>query len=194
MTLFETAQEICAYLERIPQVRSCTLYGSLARGTADSYSDIDLEIDVSGSDNGQFLLALPALMSEKYPVVFCDYAPSLAPEKYVVSIAVSEENPFLVIDLACIATPHCTSVTPQLLREKNNAYEHTLKLFTANLKHFRRGTPCEKDIAKMYARTPGCTPAQDERSMLRAVYAWLRQNAMPRHFAYVDALRAHLPE
>ncbi len=81
------ANEICAFLQSIPEVKSCKQYGSLAEGTFDEYSDIDIEIDVSGEDNGIFLTRLPALFAKKYDIVFCDYAPSLAPEKYIVTIA-----------------------------------------------------------------------------------------------------------
>ena len=82
----EFAKEICGFLMTIPEVRSCDLYGSLSKGTFDDFSDIDIAIDVSGTDNGLFIAKLSELLSKEYDIVFCDYAPSLAPEKYIVSI------------------------------------------------------------------------------------------------------------
>ncbi len=71
------AEEICAFLQGISGVKSTEIIGSLAKGNFDKYSDIDIEVDVSGLDNGQFLVELPKLLGEKYDIVYCDYAPSL---------------------------------------------------------------------------------------------------------------------
>lgn len=110
------------------------------------------------------------------------------------SLAISEKNPFLIVDLACTAVPHCPSVSPQALREKNDPCEHTLKLFTANLKHFLRGADCRGDIARMYARRFGTdAPAADELALLRAVHASLCEGAAPKYRAYLSALQAFLP-
>ena len=61
-SLRDTATEIVAFLNEIPMVRKCEIYGSLATNTYDELSDIDIEIDVSGYDNGQFMLELVELL------------------------------------------------------------------------------------------------------------------------------------
>lgn len=194
MPLLPIAQQVCAHLLHQPEILRCTLYGSLQNGTADRYSDIDIEIDVSGIDNGQYLFALPAIVAQKFPVLFSDYAPSLAPEKYVVSLAISAENPFLLLDIACSATPHCPSVTRQALSARNDPFTHLLKLFTANLKHFLRGTDCRRDVTRMAARCPGVdTSGSDARGLLLDTYGYLRENAAPEYRAYLSALAPHLP-
>ena len=181
------ANEICAFLQSIPEVKSCKLYGSLAEGIFDEYSDIDIEIDVSGEDNGIFLTRLPALFAKKYDIVFCDYAPSLAPEKYIVTIATNAENPFMIIDISCVATPHCDTVSKQDLMALNTRYDHTLKLFAANLKHYLRGFDYCEDIEKMYGRIFGRdTDVGDEEEMLHAVYTWLKDNAESQHEEYIS--------
>ena len=106
MELIDYANELCSFLASIPEIKHCFLYGSLSKGTDDEYSDIDIEIDVSGIDNGMFLTKVSNILSQKYQVVFIDYAPSLAPEKYVVSAAISTFNPFMVVDICCVANPH----------------------------------------------------------------------------------------
>ena len=187
------AKEICEFLMKIPEVKSCSIYGSLDKGTFDEYSDIDIEIDVSGTDNGLFIKKLPELIAKEYDLIFCDYAPSLAPEKYILSAAMNTENPFWVVDITCAANPHCTAVSKQELVELNNRYDHTLKLFVANLKHYLRGADCYDDIKKMYRRVRGQdTEICDEEQMLNAVFSWLEKNAENRHEKYISLLAEYI--
>lgn len=99
----------------------------------------------------------------------------------------------MVIDISCIATPHCTSVSKQDLNALNNKYDHTLKLFVANLKHFLRGCDCYDDIYKMYSRILGNKmEVYDEEYMLKAVYQWLLDNAERRHESYLAEFEGYL--
>ena len=187
------AGRICEFLREMPEVVHCCLYGSLMRGSCDAYSDIDLEVDVSGCDNGAFILELPKRFSERFDVIFFDYAPSLAPEKYVVTLALDAENPFATVDIAAVATPHMVSVSRQDLNRRNNLYDHTLKLFSANLKHFLRGADCRRDIEKMYSRLFDHDPSLMKKSqMLREVYSWLKDNTQNRHRPFVAAFEKHM--
>ncbi len=190
--IVEFAQEVCNFLKSLPEVKSCELYGSLSLGTFDEYSDIDIEIDVSGADNGVFVTKIPEIMSAEYDVIFFDYAPSLAPDKYLVSVGVKNGNPFTVIDIACIAAPHCGTVSRRQLSMLNNKYDHTLKLFTANLKHFLRGADCYDDILKMYSRIFSEKEVCDEEQMLNSVYDWLKENAEERHREHIDLFENYI--
>lgn len=118
------ADEIIDILNAISVVKKCTIYGSLRTNTYDELSDIDIEIDVSGYDNGQFMLELTDLLKDKLTIYYSDYAPSLIPDKYIVSIAIDEENPFLIIDLCCNAQPHYTTVTRQQVMARNDRISH----------------------------------------------------------------------
>ncbi len=178
--------ELTAFLTAHPQVRSMTLYGSLAEDREDEYSDIDMALDVSGTDNGVFLLALPGILAQKYPVLYTDFAPSLAPDKYILTAAIYPEAPFLLLDISVTATPHCTTVTKGMLSERNNLYSHTLKLFTANLKHFLRGSDCGRDIRKMTGRLPGYDESSSLPDMFRHTYLWLTENASPEMVEYLS--------
>ena len=179
------ANEVCDFLCSLPEVKSCGLYGSVSTDTYDEYSDIDIEIDVSCIDNGLFATRIPDILSKKFDVIFCDFAPSLAPEKYVVSLAMNTENPFMMVDIACIANPHCDTVSKQQLSSLNNLYDHTLKVFVANLKHFLRGVDCYDDISRMYGRIFKDRDVYDEEQMLNAVYDWLQENSESRHEEYI---------
>lgn len=179
------ANEVCDFLRSLPEVKSCGLYGSVSTDTYDEYSDIDIEIDVSGVDNGLFATRIPDILSEKFDMVFYDFAPSLAPDKYVVSLAFNTDNPFMMVDVACTANPHCDTVSKQQLSSLNNLYDHTLKVFVANLKHFLRGVDCYDDISRMYGRIFRNNDVYDEGQMLNAVYVWLQENAEPRYVEYI---------
>ena len=96
--LKKKAYEIINILQDIPEVKKCTLYGSLVTDAHDELSDIDIRVDVSGYDNGQFMLSIADILKDKMSVYYCDYAPSFVPEKYIVSLGIDEENPFLLLD------------------------------------------------------------------------------------------------
>lgn len=192
MHITEFARELTEYLATLPGVKECRLYGSLCTGTYDQYSDIDIQLDVSGCDNGRFILNLPKFMEQKYGLIFYDYAPSLAPDKYVVSFALDGVHPFRMVDIGCTAMPHCGSVSSEELSARNDRYGHLLKLFTANLKHHLRGTDCRSDILRMYAKVydDGCD--YSDRQMLEQVLDWLDRNALVNHRPFVEALRKYL--
>ncbi len=188
--LKEKANEIMLLLNKLPGVKKTTIYGSIVKGTYDDLSDIDIEIDVSGYDNGRFMIELPELFKDKLDICYVDYAPSLVPDKYIVSLAIDKDNPFLIIDLCCTAKPHCITVTKQQLMEKNKKYTHMLKLWTANLKHYVRGDECRKDILKM-AKKIAIEVADDkgEAELLDKTLQWLEANAEYGLEGYVKALR-----
>ena len=140
------ADDILNFLKTIPEVKACYLYGSHANGNADEYSDIDIKVDVSGSDNGAFMKKLPEIMTKQFPVIWHDFAPSLAPEQYVVSIAIDENNPFCVVDLNCIATPHIDTIQKNDLNK--DTLFHLIRLRTTNCKHHIRDADCAHDIQK----------------------------------------------
>lgn len=171
------AKEIMSVLREIPEVKSCSLYGSLAAGTDDVLSDIDIEIDVSGCDNGKFMLMLHDLLCEKIDIYYKDYAPSLVPENYIVSFALDENDPFLMVDICCKAEPHCTSVTLEQVAELNGKYTHMLKLWTANLKHYVRGSECRSDILRMAEKIGiGAKNKLSEAELLSEALCWLEAN------------------
>ena len=176
------ADKLVDIMMELPMVNSCAVYGSLTTGKADHMSDIDLEVDVSGCDNGQFMLELPELLKDKLPVVYFDFAPSMIPDKYIVSLAIDENNPFRMVDLCCTAIPHCTTVTRQNATLRNSPHTHLLKLWTANLKHYARGRACRDDIVRM-ARKAGIPDAEtkSEYVLLSETLVWLEQNAAIQH-------------
>lgn len=192
MEIMDYTNQICEFLLDVPEIKNCSVVGSLSNGNSDEYSDIDIEIDVSGIDNGKFLTKIPGILAQKYHIIFADYAPSLAPQIYVVSIAISELNPFMVVDIRCIANPHMNTLSKEEISSLNNQYEHTLKLFTYNLKHFIRGKECFNDIERMHNRILEKRENADEHLMFSEVYNWLRDNATDKYIEYLRSLKQYL--
>ena len=191
----DTANEIITLLNEIPVVKKCDIYGSLATNTHDDLSDIDIEIDVSGYDNGQFMLELVELLEGKLSIYYSDYAPSLIPDKYIVSIAIDKNNPFLIVDLCCSAEPHCTTVTKQQVIGKNDKYTHMLKLWTANLKHYVRGCECYDDIVRMARKIAvEDIDTKDEVELLEDTLCWLEENVETELYEYVESCRSRFDE
>lgn len=187
--------EIIAAISEIPAVKGCSIYGSLAADTCDEMSDIDIEVDVSGSDNGKFMLELSGLLKDKLKIYYSDYAPSLVPDRYIVSVAIDENNPFLIADLCCSAQPHCTTVTRQQVAAENNAFTHMLKLWTANLKHYRRGAECRADISRMAGKIGiEDIAGKDEAALLEETLCWLESNADSGLKGFVESCRKKFEE
>lgn len=131
----EKANEIIVFLKKHPSVQDAFLRGSLSNGTADKFSDIDIGIDVSGSDNGQFAKELPSLFNSNFNILFHDWSPSLLPKEYVISFVHRDFPVFRIIDIQIMASPHISSLTEVPV----NKYHHLLKLWILNLKYYLRG-------------------------------------------------------
>ena len=183
------ANQLCIYLKTVKEIKDYRIYGSIRENKYDKYSDIDLEIDVSGYDNSIFITKIPEIINEKYSVIWYDYAPSLMPEKYIISLAISEDNPFLIVDITCVATPHMST----LKKEENfvnDKITHIIKLFIANFRHYIRGNNCTKDIERMYRRIS--TKQIDTRTMLEDTYNWLLKNADKKYEQYLQNINIEI--
>lgn len=191
MKLQEKAEEIVGILKGLPQVKKCKIYGSLTNETYDELSDIDIEIDVSGEDNGKFMLRLVDLLKEKLDIIYSDYAPSLIPQYYIVSVAIDKTNPFLIVDFRCSANPHCITVTKKLVKSLNDNYSHILKLWTANLKHFARKKDCYSDIVNMANKLDIDVVEKTEKELLYQTLLWLENNAKDKFKDFVETCKRY---
>ena len=100
----------------------------------------------------------------------------MIPNSYIVSIAIDANNPFMIVDLNCIATPHCETVTKSMI--ENNLLSHTIKVWVANLKHFVRGKECRDDIMRMARRLKGVqVEDSSELELLEECLKWIENNS-----------------
>ncbi|GGA60012.1 hypothetical protein GCM10008025_00050 [Ornithinibacillus halotolerans] len=146
----DEANKIIAFLNHHPAVQNSFLRGSLSNGNHDEFSDIDIGIDVTGSDNGEFAKELPSLISSNFNILFHDWSPSLLPEEYVITFVHKDFPIFWIIDVQVMATPH----HPTLTEVQVNKYHHLLKLWILNLKYYLRGNEeADENIVKLAKRT-----------------------------------------
>ena len=187
--LRDTADIYMEILRSLPMVKFCELYGSIANNTEDELSDIDIKVDVSGYDNGKFMLEVPHLIKN----IYYDFAPSLIPNAYIVSNAISVDNPFALVDIMCVADPHCTTVLKE--HAVNDIFTHTLKLWVMNLKHHVRGYECYNDINRMAKRLrikDTDTKGKDE--LLKETLIWIEENQTDEFESYVRSCRVKFQE
>jgi predicted nucleotidyltransferase len=140
------AQSLIEYLEEQRWVNSCTLHGSLAGERGDEYSDIDLQVDVSGHDNGKMVLMLPYMLQQRFSLAYIAFAPKFAPNLYVVSFALSHTSIFHVIDVECLATPHVASVQKDDIRQITHTTSLYAKLLIGCLKTYLRQQDCTTEL------------------------------------------------
>ena len=193
IVLKNTADKIILFLNEISIVNKSTLYGSLITNTYDELSDIDIEVDVSGYDNGKFMMELVEIFKNKYHIYYFDYAPSLVPNKYIVSFEIDKNNPFLIVDICCYAEPHCTTITKQQVVNKKEF--HILKLWTANLKHYIRGNKCYDDIVRMAKKIPiENLDRKNETQLLAETLNWIENNTEAELQEFVASCRSKFEE
>lgn len=153
----QLANRIMSTLSNHSVVRRTFLRGSLgAGGMPDRFSDIDIGVDVSGHDNGRFMLELPLIVGEHLGLVFCDFVPSLAPDAYVVNLYVKGAPIFWNVDIDCLASPHITTVQTVPVDETL----HLLKLWVLTAKCLLRGEArANGDLARLAPRILGSEAA-----------------------------------
>ena len=181
-------KKIKKFISKLPYVKSC----ELATNTFDEMSDMEIEIDVSGYDNGKFMLELPDKL-KKIEVIYFDYSSDLVPDTYTVSIAVDEHNPFFIINLKCKAEPHCKTILKDNV--KNNKYTHILKLWVDNLKRYYCEQECSEDIRKL-AQEINIKNAEKKEpiELLEKILIWLENNQTQKHQTYVNSCRRKFDE
>ena len=134
-----------------PEIKSTKLHGSMTTANFDKFSDIDFQIDVSGIDNGNFMLKLPEILSKNMPIGYVAFAPRFIPDLYLTTIYFKDTDIFNFVDIECIATPHIKSITKEEI--KKHAYKENvfLKLSINVLKGILRNKPNYQEILGIYS-------------------------------------------
>lgn len=186
--ILKKVKKIRKFISKLPNVKSC----ELATNTFDEMSDTEIEIDVSGYDNGKFMLELPDKLKE-INVIYCDYSSDLVPDTYTVSIAVDEHNPFFIINLKCKAEPHFKTILKDNV--KNNKYTHILKLWVDNLKRYYCEQECSENIRKL-AQEINIKNADKKEpiELLEKILIWLENNQTQKYQTYVNSCRRKFDE
>lgn len=127
--------EICRKIETFGFVTSVQKVGSRAEGHADCYSDIDLVVNIRDIKPDIALLKITEFMKITYAPLWVDFANSLMPQKFVVSMFIDCENPFCFLDIG-IYNEENFHYNPQTFQ--NDKWVHLTKLWIMNFKYYLR--------------------------------------------------------
>lgn len=122
----ELISVVKAFVEKIKFVSRVEVVGSYKDRRADEYSNVDLLVDVKEKTADKALLAVTAILKEDFKPLWSDFAKSLAPEKFLVSMYFETENSFRYFDIG-ISNRDMISYDPGEF--KNDKYTHLMKLW-----------------------------------------------------------------
>ena len=152
-----TISRLTEALGALQGVASVGLRGSLARGTGDRYSDIDLTVGFPRdrvSCAGRWVIAA---VEAAFPVELVDWAPSLLPDSPVITFFLEGLPIFWTVDVSIDAPPELRDMVPDMVH--NDPMGHLLKLWTATLKHTIRNDPrSTPEIQKVWLHAVGDAP------------------------------------
>jgi predicted nucleotidyltransferase len=182
----EVAESVRAILQKLPEVASVSLKGSLQSGLCDIFSDIDIVVDVSGSNDAVFARSVHRTIESAFDLHFYDWAPSLLPEKYVQTFYMRDLPIFWNLDIEVVATPHYATLSRKDIdRDPTTAH---LKLWALNTKYFLRGREgVDGEIAELFHRVLG-KPAPINYTgdrMLLVIIAHLRDTTHDRYRDFI---------
>ena len=144
------AEEIIQLLNASGKIDSVSLDGSLTLDSWDEISDIDIVVEEKGrSPFENVMMALDEIRNQK-KIIFYDWARSLLPEKYLISIYLKGMPVFWFVDIACYRDPRYGDITRDEIPQ--NYAEHLLKLWICNIKHEIRKNRERNKIDIVYQR------------------------------------------
>jgi len=156
-------------------IENIKLVGSISENKSDEYSDIDIELkDNKRSPVENITIALN-ILSEKYDVLFSDWAKSLLPEKYVLSVFLKQENIFSHIDLSCYQDINFPDVTRDQLPQ-DKVY-HIFKLWICNAKQEIRKSHERNLIDSLYSKFFELNDSTPNSKKFEKVLDWLHKNS-----------------
>ena len=127
--------EICSKIKTLDFVIDVQEIGSHSEGHADFYSDVDLVVNIQNIKPDIALLKVTEYMKMTYSPLWVDYANSLMPSKFLVSMFINCENPFCFLDIG-IYNHEVINYNPK--RFENDKWVHLTKLWIMNFKYYLR--------------------------------------------------------
>jgi len=93
-------------LRQFEHARDVELYGSLASGRADRYSDLDLVVHLEGISDKAFADIVPDLLHPLGRQLIAGWALDRLPDTYVRTIYLADYPLFWHVDIGCLSTLH----------------------------------------------------------------------------------------
>lgn len=127
--------EICSQLKTFDFVTDVQQIGSRQECHADEYSDVDLVVNIQDITPDIALLKITGFMEKAYSPLWIDYANSLMPEKFLVSMFIDCENPFCFFDIGIYNNQ---AISYDQRKFENDEWVHLAKLWIMNFKYYLR--------------------------------------------------------
>ncbi len=106
MTRDDLMQAATELLRREPHVTNVGLFGSLGRGEADAYSDIDVRVELAGISDRVFAHRLSEIVKPLGTLLIDGWALHALPERYGRTFYFAEYPLFWHLDVACESPLH----------------------------------------------------------------------------------------
>ena len=138
----ELAEHVVAILRRAPHVSRVEYHGSLAGGSADRYSDIDLAVHVQDISDRAFALALPTLFQPIGPCLVEGWGVGFLPDTYIRTFYFAGYPLFWHIDIGCLSDQHVDG------SDIKNTYHwpQIFKMWIAVVRDMLRGVDCVGEL------------------------------------------------
>lgn len=132
-------------------VSDVKISGSLHNSTNDHFSDIDLTVSIKNIPADKALLQITETLEHEYKPLWKDFARSLMPQKFLVSMFFNCDNPFSFIDIGIFNNSNDFSFDPNLFT--NDKWIHLTKLWIMNFKYFiRRSDNFQERFTRMMSK------------------------------------------
>lgn len=167
--------DLIIHLLHSSEINEIRLVGSLSENNFDNFSDIDILLkDTKRSPVENINLALKTIQSN-LDVIFSDWAKSLLPEKYVLSIFLKQENIFWYIDLSCYRDKNFQDTCRESLPQ--DKIYHMFKLWICNAKQEVRKREERNNIDIVYLRIFHDSDSVSKKEKYAKILDWLFQHS-----------------
>jgi len=147
----EIAQRIVNEIAESPCIKRAWLRGSLAEGSEDEYSDIDIGVEGCGGGSREVAGEIIGYMNRSFDVLFYDWAGSLLPADCVITFFVANLPLHWHIDFGMAVPENRRTLQPTDIEYVFP--EHYLKLWVIYSKHLmRKSAGHREEIAKFASR------------------------------------------
>ena len=146
----QIAKDVVQILSASGKFESIILDGSLKLDSWDEISDIDIVVEEKRRSTFENVMAALDEIRKQKEIVFYDWAKSLLPEKYLLSIYLKGIPVFWFVDIACYKDSRYRDISKEEIPQ--DYAEHLLKLWICNIKHEIRKNQERNKIDIAYQR------------------------------------------
>jgi hypothetical protein len=185
------AETLMRDLRGRPEIDDVWLRGSLAAGTADALSDLDIGLRSDTSTNAALGALAVQCVRDRGGIDFIDWTWSALPDESILTVF----SPVLPVPWKVDFELHVRPGRRVLpgVRPPGNDPDHILKLWMAHAVTVARGrTVATPVIRKLLARAGATCETDDPREALHATLAAIEQRSGPHRAPFIESCRRFL--